>query len=89
MHADFVNQKVELFHQLGGGATGTMSLLFAYSLVYATTKLVKDSKGNGQEPQYNVLVDDYMKTLKFYSIQSLHRGFNISAVGIFICHGLC
>merc|ERR1712150_99670 len=47
-----------------GGAAGTMSLLFVYSLDYARTRLANDSKGKGGERQFNGLVDVYAKTLK-------------------------
>merc|ERR1712130_928867 len=47
-----------------GGAAGTMSLLFVYSLDYARTRLANDSKGKGGERQFNGLVDVYVKTLK-------------------------
>merc|ERR1739844_749953 len=59
-----------------GGAAGTMSLLFVYSLDYARTRLA------------NGLIDVYTKTLKSDGIQGLYRGFAISAVGIFIYRGM-
>merc|ERR1719228_1650381 len=34
-----------------GGAAGTMSLLFVYSLDYARTRLANDAKGKGGERQ--------------------------------------
>jgi len=71
-----------------GGAAGTMSLLFVYSLDYARTRLANDSKGKGGERQFNGLVDVYVKTLKSDGIQGLYRGFTISAVGIFIYRGM-
>merc|ERR1740137_193094 len=71
-----------------GGAAGTMSLLFVYSLDYARTRLANDAKGKGGERQFNGLVDVYVKTLKADGIQGLYRGFAISAVGIFIYRGL-
>jgi len=71
-----------------GGAAGTMSLLFVYSLDYARTRLANDSKGKGGERQFNGLVDVYVKTLKSDGIQGLYRGFAISAVGIFIYRGM-
>jgi len=73
-----------------GGAAGTMSLLFVYSLDYARTRLANDCKGGvcNTERQYNGLVDVYVKTLKSDGIQGLYRGFAISAVGIFIYRGL-
>merc|ERR1712110_122391 len=67
-----------------GGAAGTMSLLFVYSLDYARTRLANDAKGKGGERQFNGLIDVYVKTLKSDGIQGLYRGFTISAVGIFI-----
>merc|ERR1719376_1913491 len=75
-------------HIASGGAAGTMSLLFVYSLDYARTRLANDSKGKGGERQFNGLVDVYVKTLKSDGIQGLYRGFTISAVGIFIYHGM-
>merc|ERR1711921_22359 len=71
-----------------GGAAGTMSLLFVYSLDYARTRLANDAKGKGGERQFNGLVDVYVKTLKSDGIQGLYRGFAISAVGIFVYRGL-
>jgi len=71
-----------------GGAAGTMSLLFVYSLDYARTRLANDAKGKGGERQFNGLVDVYVKTLKSDGIQGLYRGFTISAVGIFIYRGM-
>jgi len=71
-----------------GGAAGTMSLLFVYSLDYARTRLANDAKGKGGERQFNGLVDVYVKTLKSDGIQGLYRGFSISAVGIFIYRGM-
>merc|ERR1719253_2488471 len=71
-----------------GGAAGTMSLLFVYSLDYARTRLANDAKGKGGERQFNGLIDVYAKTLKSDGIQGLYRGFVISAVGIFIYRGM-
>jgi len=71
-----------------GGAAGTMSLLFVYSLDYARTRLANDAKGKGGERQFNGLIDVYTKTLKSDGIQGLYRGFTISAVGIFIYRGM-
>merc|ERR1712040_23872 len=71
-----------------GGAAGTMSLLFVYSLDYARTRLANDAKVKGGERQFNGLVDVYVKTLKTDGIQGLYRGFVISAVGIFIYRGM-
>merc|ERR1712192_389481 len=75
-------------HGASGGAAGTMSLLFVYSLDFARTRLANDSKGKGGESQFNGLVDVYVKTLKSDGIQGLYRGFTISAVGIFIYRGM-
>merc|ERR1711981_145872 len=36
-----------------GGAAGTMSLLFVYSLDFARTRLANDAKGKGGERQFN------------------------------------
>merc|ERR1711929_317 len=71
-----------------GGAAGTMSLLFVYSLDFARTRLANDAKGKGGERQFNGLIDVYVKTLKSDGIQGLYRGFAISAVGIFIYRGM-
>merc|ERR1712006_78566 len=71
-----------------GGAAGTMSLFFVYSLDYARTRLANDAKGKGGERQFNGLIDVYTKTLKSDGIQGLYRGFVISAVGIFIYRGM-
>merc|ERR1711982_217122 len=71
-----------------GGAAGTMSLLFVYSLDYARTRLANDAKGKGGERQFNGLVDVYVKTIKTDGVQGLYRGFVISAVGIFIYRGM-
>merc|ERR1712091_718091 len=73
---------------LSGGAAGTMSLLFVYSLDFCRTKLAADAKGKGGERQYNGLIDVYRKTLATDGIAGLYRGFAISAVGIFIYRGL-
>merc|ERR1712061_223406 len=70
-----------------GGAAGTMSLLFVYSLDFARTRLASDAKGKGGERQFNGLIDVYVKTLKSDGIQGLYRGFTISAVGIFVYRG--
>merc|ERR1712105_438930 len=75
-----------------GGAAGTMSLLFAYSLDYARTRLANDNKSKTGTRQFNGLIDVYVKTLKSDGIQGLYRGFSISAVGIFIyreCTSVC
>merc|ERR1712119_114113 len=71
-----------------GGAAGTMSLLFVYSLDFARTRLANDAKGKGGERQFNGLIDVYAKTLKTDGIQGLYRGFTISCVGIFIYRGM-
>jgi len=71
-----------------GGAAGTMSLLFVYSLDYCRTRLANDAKGKGGERQFNGLIDVYVKTLKSDGIQGIYRGFTISAVGIFIYRGM-
>merc|ERR1711864_65063 len=71
-----------------GGAAGTMSLLFVYSLDYCRTRLANDAEGKGGERQFNGLIDVYVKTLKSDGIQGLYRGFTISAVGIFIYRGM-
>lgn len=71
-----------------GGAAGTMSLLFVYSLDYTRTRLANDAKGKGGERQFNGMIDVYVKTLKSDGIQGLYRGFAISAVGIFIYRGM-
>merc|ERR1712027_236001 len=36
-----------------GGAAGTLSLLFVYSLDFARTRLANDAKGKGGERQFN------------------------------------
>merc|ERR1712202_82113 len=71
-----------------GGAAGSMSLLFVYSLDYARTRLANDAKGKGGERQYKGLVDVDSKTLKSDGIQGLYRGFVISCVGIFVYRGM-
>merc|ERR1712004_961047 len=71
-----------------GGAAGTLSLLFVYSLDFARTRLANDNKGKGGERQSNGLIDVYVKTLKSDGIQGIYRGFTISAVGIFIYRGM-
>lgn len=71
-----------------GGAAGTLSLTFVYSLDYARTRLANDMKGKGGERQFNGLVDVYVKTIKTDGIPGLYRGFVISAVGIFIYRGM-
>merc|ERR1712180_304251 len=71
-----------------GGAAGTLSLLFVYSLDYARTRLANDNKSKTGTRQFNGLIDVYVKTLKSDGIQGLYRGFVISAVGIFIYRGM-
>jgi len=71
-----------------GGAAGTLSLLFVYSLDYARTRLANDNKSKTGTRQFNGLIDVYVKTLKSDGIQGLYRGFTISAVGIFIYRGM-
>merc|ERR1712158_293016 len=71
-----------------GGAAGTLSLMFVYSLDYARTRLANDAKGKGGERKFNGLVDVYVKTIKTDGVQGLYRGFVISAVGIFIYRGM-
>merc|ERR1711921_63192 len=71
-----------------GGAAGTLSLLFVYSLDYARTMLANDNKSKTGTRQFNGLIDVYVKTLKSDGIQGLYRGFTISAVGIFIYRGM-
>merc|ERR1711887_220911 len=71
-----------------GGAAGTLSLLFVYSLDYCRTRLANDAKGKGGERQFNGLIDVYVKTLKSDGIVGLYRGLVISAVGIFIYRGM-
>merc|ERR1712180_56585 len=71
-----------------GGAAGTLSLLFVYSLDYARTRLANDNKSKTGTRQFNGLIDVYVKTLKSDGIQGLYRGFTIPAVGIFIYRGM-
>merc|ERR1712126_69721 len=71
-----------------GGAAGTLSLLFVYSLDYARTRPANDNKSKTGTRQFNGLIDVYVKTLKSDGIQGLYRGFTISAVGIFIYRGM-
>merc|ERR1712107_268605 len=61
-----------------GGAAGTLSLLFVYSLDFARTRLANDAKGKGGERQFNGLIDVYVKTLKSDGIQ-----------GLYMLHHLC
>eukprot|EP00178_Gracilaria_changii_P011521 TRINITY_DN3270_c0_g2_i1.p1 TRINITY_DN3270_c0_g2~~TRINITY_DN3270_c0_g2_i1.p1 ORF type:complete len:317 (-),score=53.28 TRINITY_DN3270_c0_g2_i1:38-919(-) len=73
-----------------GGAAGSVSLLFVYSLDYARTRLSNDLKSSkkGGEKQYTGLIDVYKKTLASDGIAGLYRGFVISCVGIVIYRGL-
>ena len=73
-----------------GGAAGSVSLLFVYSLDYARTRLTNDLKNakKGGEKQFNGLIDVYKKTLASDGIVGLYRGFVISCVGIVIYRGL-
>merc|ERR1712107_271980 len=57
-----------------GGAAGTLSLLFVYSLDFARTRLANDAKGKGGERQFNGLIDVYVKTLKSDGIQGIYSG---------------
>jgi len=85
---DASNQRKFATNIASGGAAGTMSLLFVYSLDYCRTRLANDAKGKGGERQFNGLIDVYVKTLKSDGIVGLYRGFVISAVGIFIYRGM-
>ena len=73
-----------------GGAAGSVSLMFVYSLDYARTRLSNDLKSakKGGEKQFNGLIDVYKKTLATDGIAGLYRGFVISCVGIVIYRGL-
>ena len=73
-----------------GGAAGSLSLFFVYSLDYARTRLSNDLKSakKGGEKKYKGLIDVYSQTLKTDGIQGLYRGFVISCVGIVIYRGL-
>ena len=73
-----------------GGAAGSLSLMFVYSLDYARTRLSNDLKNakKGGEKQFTGLVDVYKKTLASDGIAGLYRGFVISCVGIVIYRGL-
>lgn len=73
-----------------GGAAGSVSLLFVYSLDYARTRLTNDLKSakKGGQKQFNGLVDVYKKTLASDGIAGLYRGFVISCIGIIIYRGL-
>lgn len=73
-----------------GGAAGSVSLGFVYSLDYARTRLTNDLKSSkkGGQKQFTGLVDVYKKTLASDGIAGLYRGFVISCVGIVIYRGL-
>ena len=73
-----------------GGAAGSVSLTFVYSLDYARTRLTNDLKSSkkGGQKQYAGLIDVYKKTLASDGIAGLYRGFVISCVGIIIYRGL-
>jgi len=73
-----------------GGAAGSVSLLFVYSLDYARTRLSNDLKSakKGGQKQYSGLIDVYKQTLATDGIAGLYRGFVISCVGIVIYRGL-
>lgn len=73
-----------------GGAAGSVSLLFVYSLDYARTRLTNDLKSakKGGEKQFNGLIDVYKKTLASDGVAGLYRGFVISCIGIVIYRGL-
>jgi solute carrier family 25 (adenine nucleotide translocator) protein 4/5/6/31 len=73
-----------------GGAAGSVSLGFVYSLDYARTRLTNDLKSakKGGQKQFTGLVDVYKKTMATDGIAGLYRGFVISCVGIVIYRGL-
>jgi solute carrier family 25 (adenine nucleotide translocator) protein 4/5/6/31 len=73
-----------------GGAAGSVSLFFVYSLDYARTRLTNDLKSakKGGKKQFSGLVDVYKQTLASDGIAGLYRGFVISCVGIVIYRGL-
>jgi solute carrier family 25 (adenine nucleotide translocator) protein 4/5/6/31 len=73
-----------------GGAAGSVSLTFVYSLDYARTRLTNDLKSSkkGGQKQFNGLIDVYKKTMASDGIAGLYRGFVISCVGIVIYRGL-
>jgi len=84
--------KVRVFtgNILSGGFAGCASLVFVYSLDFARTRLANDNKSakKGGARQFNGLLDVYRKTYGTDGIAGLYRGFNISAVGIFVYRGL-
>jgi solute carrier family 25 (adenine nucleotide translocator) protein 4/5/6/31 len=73
-----------------GGAAGSVSLLFVYSLDYARTRLTNDLKNakKGGAKQFTGLIDVYKKTIATDGFTGLYRGFVISCVGIIIYRGL-
>ena len=73
-----------------GGAAGSVSLCFVYSLDYARTRLTNDLKSakKGGQKQYSGLIDVYKQTIATDGIAGLYRGFVISCVGIVIYRGL-
>lgn len=73
-----------------GGAAGSVSLLFVYSLDYARTRLSNDLKSakKGGQKQFTGLIDVYKKTIATDGVTGLYRGFVISCVGIIIYRGL-
>ena len=73
-----------------GGAAGSVSLLFVYSLDYARTRLTNDLKNakKGGRKQFTGLLDVYKKTIATDGFVGLYRGFVISCVGIIIYRGL-
>jgi solute carrier family 25 (adenine nucleotide translocator) protein 4/5/6/31 len=73
-----------------GGAAGSVSLLFVYSLDYARTRLTNDLKSakKGGQKKYAGLIDVYKQTIATDGLAGLYRGFVISCVGIIIYRGL-
>ena len=73
-----------------GGAAGSVSLLFVYSLDYARTRLTNDLKSakKGGQKQFTGLIDVYKQTIATDGLAGLYRGFVISCVGIIIYRGL-
>ena len=73
-----------------GGAAGSVSLFFVYSLDYARTRLTNDLKNakKGGSKKYAGLIDVYKQTLATDGIAGLYRGFVISCVGSVIYRGL-
>ena len=68
-----------------GGAAGSFTLLFVYSLDYTKTRLSNDIENakKGGEKQFNGIIDVYKQTLASDGVAGLYRGFVISCVGIF------